>query len=244
VPKKQFTSYAKYYDKFYSEQKYLEESNFILNYLKKNKINTEEILDLGSGSCRHSSYFLKSGFKVTAVEKSKKMLSLVKKNKNLALVNKDIYQLNLNKKFDCIISLFHVVNYLKDLNLFFSTLSKHSKKNTIVLFDLWFDKSLKYRDKYSCRVIDEKNEDIFRIGVIKIIKNKYVNILYNFFIRNKLNNKINHFQEDHFLNMHSIKKIKDFAKKYNFNVLKVFGNFEKKKINKDTFNILLILKHN
>lgn len=241
--KKQFTSYAQYYDKFYSEHKYLKESNFILNYLKKNKIHTKEILDLGSGSCRHSSYFLKSGFKVTAIEKSKKMLSSVKKNKNLNLVNKDIYQLNLNKKFECIISLFHVVNYLKDLNLFFSTLSKHSKKNTIVLFDLWFDKSLKYRDKYSYRVIEEKNEDIFRIGVIKK-KNKNVNILYNFFIKNKLNNKIKYFQEEHFLNMHSIKELKEFAKKYNFNVLRVFGNFEAKKINKDTFNILLVLKHN
>ena len=44
--------------------------------------------------------------------------------------------------------------------------------------------------------------------------------------------------------MHSIKELKEFAKKYNFNVLRVFGNFEAKKINKDTFNILLVLKHN
>ena len=84
------------------------------------------------------------------------MLSSVKKNKNLNLVNKDIYQLNLNKKFECIISLFHVVNYLKDLNLFFSTLS-NILKNTIVLLDLWL-KEFKIQNKYSYRVIEEKNE--------------------------------------------------------------------------------------
>ena len=53
----------------------------------------------------------------------------------------DITNVNLNKEFDNIISLFHVVSYLTsnyDIKNLFLNANKHLKKGGLFIFDIWY----------------------------------------------------------------------------------------------------------
>lgn len=104
----------KYYDKFseiYDDEiksKNEEATIFLFGKIKLNK--NIEILDLGAGSGISAVPLVKKGYKnITLVDFSKKMLEKAKKKKELKgckFLQKDITKLNLNKKYDLILSIF------------------------------------------------------------------------------------------------------------------------------------------
>ena len=84
-------------------------ANFLLNKVKK-FVSKGELLDLGAGTGIITELFVKEGFyPATLVDYSQGMLNIAKKRKGLhkcTFVKRDIKKLNLNKKFDIILSTF------------------------------------------------------------------------------------------------------------------------------------------
>ena len=75
-----------YYDLIYSEKNYTEEALFVLEYLKKHKIEGKSILELGSGTGIHATELAKKGYFVQGIERSKQMLSKSKKHNRYKLL--------------------------------------------------------------------------------------------------------------------------------------------------------------
>ena len=135
-----FQSYANYYDLIYQDKDYQAECDFLESIFSKyfsKPVRT--ILDLGCGTGKHDLILQKEGYKITGVDNSKEMLKIAKanlKNADINYIEGDIRNINLNKKFDVIISLFHVFSYLtsnEDLDSAFSTVQKHLKENGICI---------------------------------------------------------------------------------------------------------------
>lgn len=84
-------------------------ANFLLSKIKR-YILEGEMLDLGAGTGRITELFVKEGFfPATLVDYSKGMLDKAKKRKGLKrckFIEKDLRNLNLNKKYDLILSFF------------------------------------------------------------------------------------------------------------------------------------------
>ena len=91
--------YSKFYNIFYKKKNYKKEVIYIKKILKKFKILEKNILEFGVGTGSHAKYFIQNNYKVTGVDRSMAMLSEAKKKKNLKLINADIKDVNLNKKF-------------------------------------------------------------------------------------------------------------------------------------------------
>ena len=174
-------------DKSYSEEvKYVE--NLFNQY---SKIPVKRILDLGSGTGGHGKVFSKKGYNVTGIEKSYEMVSIANqhKSKNFKSINSDLTNFNLNTKYDLIISLFHVLNYLNsnnELMLAFKNISMHLKKGGLFIFDVWYSPAV-YMQKPEIRKREFIIDDYCITRVAKPsfeINENIVNVNFDFFIKN------------------------------------------------------------
>jgi len=113
-----FGAYARYYDLLYRAKDYVGEAQFVHQLLQTYAPNAKSILDLGCGTGGHAILLANYGYSIHGVDFSLDMLQRAHQNleqapENLAAQLKfsqgDIRKLQLNRQFDAIISLFHVV---------------------------------------------------------------------------------------------------------------------------------------
>lgn len=140
-----FQSYSKYYNLLYKDKDYLSEVNYVESLIKKySSLEVKSILDLGCGTGRHDIEFARKGYKITGIDQSETMLQIANKessNENTRYLKGDARYLELNEKFDAVVSLFHVASYQtsnEDLCNYLKTAGKHLKKGGIFLFDFWY----------------------------------------------------------------------------------------------------------
>lgn len=239
--------YSKYYNTVYKKKNYKLEVNYILKILNSYNSKFQNILELGSGTGAHVGFFLKKGFSVTCVEKSKEMISNFKlKSNRLKLLNKDLKKINLNKKFDLVLSLFHVINYMvkdKDVSSFFKVASKHLKKNGYLIFDTWYYPAVKFRkpEKIKKKFIF-KNIQIIKKVIPEQIKKKIYKIKYFFDILDLKKNKKSSFSEIHTIRAFDIEELDRISNKFNFKKVSKFAFLKKIKPNKYNWGALLIYK--
>ena len=137
--------YSKCYDLFYKNKKYKKEFYFIKKIIRKYLKEADNLLDLGCGTGQYSNLMTKLNLNVLAVDKSNHMLKVAKKkykkNHRLNFKHGNILNLKVNKQFDIVSALFHILSYQiteKKINKFFSCSRKYLKKNGILVFDFWF----------------------------------------------------------------------------------------------------------
>jgi ubiquinone/menaquinone biosynthesis C-methylase UbiE len=102
-----FDTYSRYYDLLYKDKDYTAESKYINNLLKQFNMRGKRILELGSGTGKHANILTKYGYEIVGIERSAEMVSKAKQDKKFRCVIGDITKINLNKKFDAALSLFH-----------------------------------------------------------------------------------------------------------------------------------------
>jgi cyclopropane fatty-acyl-phospholipid synthase-like methyltransferase len=217
--------YSNIYNKIYKNKKYPKEAKYIISILKKNKILNGDILELGSGTGNHAKYLIKKKYNVTGVEKSSSMITFAKKIPKLKCILGDVRKVRLKKKFNAVISLFHVINYMltpPDLNNFFKTANVHLNNNGLLIFDTWHDRSIKIKKLTDFKVFKIDNYFIKRISTSKIVKNKIIDIRFKFIITHN-KKMISTFSEKHLIRYFSFREIMSNAKKNNFKLISRLG---------------------
>ena len=144
---KQFGNiYAQYYDLLYSDKDYAGEVDYIIKLIKENSNEAKTLLDMGSGTGKHAELFCNNGYIVHGIDLSEDMLKIAKnrrkdKEDKLSFSHSKIQELDLNKKFDVVVSLFHVMCYQNSNNELikaFEVAKNHLKKDGIFIFDFWY----------------------------------------------------------------------------------------------------------
>ena len=237
-------NYSDIYNKIYKKKNYLKEAEYVCAILKKNKILKGDILELGSGTGNHAKYLLKKKYNITGVEKSSSMITFAKKIPKFKCVLGDVKTVRLNKKFNAVISLFHVVNYMLsslDLNNFFKTANIHLNNNGLLIFDTWHDRAIKINNLSDNKVFKINNYVISRKSNSQIKKNKIIDIRFKFTVA--LNKKIiNTFSEKHLIKYFSFREIMLSAKKNSFQLISRFCLLKFSKPLKNDKNICFVFK--
>ena len=164
-------NYSKFYDYLYKKKDYSKEFSFIKKIIKKHLKNPTNLMDLGCGTGEYSKLMTKLKLKVLGVDMSSHMLSIAKKknknNKNLKFLKSNISKLKLDKKFDIITALFHILSYQtskKNIKNFFYNSQKNLKKNGILIFDFWYKEGvLNLKEPLRIRKVEDKKFSIYRI---------------------------------------------------------------------------------
>src|SRR5260221_7730773 len=201
-----FNSYAAYYDLLYRDKDYKGESVFVHEQIQKEFPGAKTILDLGCGTGRHANELAKLGYEVTGVDMSQQMIDIAIKNKqeglNLNFYQGDIRSISLNRQFDAVVSLFHVLSYQvtnDDLGAVFVTAKSHLNQKGIFLFDAWYGPGV-LSDPPVVRIkrIEDDQIQVLRIAepVMHFEKNTaYVN--YEIRVKTKKSGVIDTFNELH-----------------------------------------------
>jgi|688.fasta_scaffold120113_4 SAM-dependent methyltransferase len=236
--------YSKFYNIFYKKKNYKKEVIYIKKILKKFKILEKNILEFGVGTGSHAKYFIQNNYKVTGVDRSMAMLSEAKKKKNLKLINADIKDVNLNKKFGIILSLFCVINYMtsdRDLKKTFINASRHLKKGGIFAFDFWYTPAVKHLKIKSKEIVLRDNGLTIKRKTIPLIRNdNVIDILFKIVINSKA--KITNFFEKHRVRHFDIDELAKVALDNKLLFLDAYSMLTFNKPSKNSWSVFIIFK--
>jgi len=192
--------YSNYYDLIYNTKDYQREIDYIDELIKKNNKQSLNILELGCGTGKHAELLCNKGYNVHGVDMSEGMLQVAQKRRKdkedkLIFTNSNIQELSLNKQFDVVISLFHVISYQttnNELIKTFKVVKNHLKDGGIFIFDFWYGPAV-LTDLPSIRVkrLENKNVKFTRIAEPKLNAQKnIVDVNYDIFIEDRNDNSI------------------------------------------------------
>lgn len=141
-----FQRYARYYDLVNADKPYGEEAAYVAARLRAVNPAVSTVLELGSGTGRHGRLLAAQGLRVCGIELSADMAELARDSSAATGSGTfechlgDIRHARLNRKFDAVVALFHVMSYqvsIADVDATFSTASHHLDPGGLFLFDVW-----------------------------------------------------------------------------------------------------------
>ncbi len=252
-----FGDYSAYYNLLYNDKDYSGEADFIEVLLKKYAPGTESILDLGCGTGRHDFILSEMGYSVTGIDLSEKMISIAEANtKNHVIdgvqpsfIQGNIQNINIEKKFDLIVSLFHVMSYQQNYTEFQSvinTVNNHLKPGGIFIFDFWFGPAV-LSEKPSIRIKKKENDNfkIIRIAEPDINpEENIVNVNYTTNVIEKNTSRISEIKETHKMRYWFIPEIIHMIEQTSFTILDIKEWMTDNQPALDTWNVYCVTKKN
>lgn len=205
-----FGKYANYYDLLYQDKDYEGEAGFVDGKIKRFAPGAKSILDLGCGTGNHDLLLCEKGYFVTGVDCSQvniekaqaKQLANKTDASNLRFIKDDIRTVRLDKKYDVVMSLFHVMSYQTcddDLKAALITAKSHLNKGGLFVFDCWYGPAV-LSDRPALRVKNAENDDIrvVRIAKPEMFPNEnLVHVNYQVLIIDKETRKVSELHETH-----------------------------------------------
>ena len=182
------------------------------------------ILEFGSGTGGHGVILQKLGFDIFGLELSKQMVD-VALLRGFPCEQADITNFEINRKFDVVISLFHVISYINEnesLEEVFKNASKCLNCGGLFIFDVWYSPAV-FHQKAETRIFRVENAEIsvIRIAEPQIHVNKnVVDVNYSILVKSTTTNEWIEFQERHPMRHFSIPEIGLLARFTGFELLK------------------------
>lgn len=210
---KNFNKYGAYYDLLNSDKDYSAEASAIHNLIQRHGNEPRKILEFGSGTGKHAERLIDEyGYDMEGVELSEEMI-VHSQNRGFSTVHSgDIRYVELEKKFDIVLSLFHVMSYQTDnasLSAVFSNASKHLEENGLFIFDFWFTPAVIALGP-SCRTKTAENESLAITRSShpdSYICDNIINVNFEIEVYSKTNESTEKFSEIHKMRHFSIPEL-------------------------------------
>jgi len=245
-----FKLYSKYYDLLYKDKDYKLESEYVYDTLKCYAgSEIKSMIELGCGSGGHAKFLANKDICITGIDQSAEMIDICNQKNiiNFKGLVGDIKSFEIPKKFDCAISLFHVMSYLTEHESFLSSLdcvNKHLHLGGVFLFDCWFTPAvINLKPSVKLKKITDSEYLVCRIADPSIDYYKStVNIDFQIFIEDIANSKITRFNEMHKMRHFSILELTLMAKMKGFEILNTEEFFTSSIPSENTWAISVVLK--
>ena len=201
-----FGTYSKYYDLLYEDKDYVEEASYLDRLIRQYNPHGKSVLDLGCGTGKHATLLAKMGYDVVGVDKSQDMLNEAMENLHpdlrLSFVHGDVCDVRLGRKFDVVISIFHVMSYQTsnaELQIAFATAATHLHAGGIFIFDCWYGPAvLMTRPEVRVKKLENETITMMRIAEpVMCVNENVVDVNYHIFIRDKSTNQVEELFERH-----------------------------------------------
>jgi len=246
-----FKSYAKYYDLLYQEKNYEEECDFIEKAFGKFAgSQVKNILELGSGTGGHAIPLAQRKYQLTGIDVSEVMLNAAKeKNRKLGLnINlqlSDIRNFKFDQKFDAVICMFAVLNYItltSDLEKTLKNVKEHLNEGGLFIIDIWNGLAvMRILPSTRVKILEQDKIKIIRIvepeldAVNHLCRNHYRMMVLE---KDKL---IEEIKETHVIRYLFPQEIKYYLERAGFEVLKIcpFPNLDGL-VDENIWNIAII----
>jgi SAM-dependent methyltransferase len=214
---KVFDAYSAYYDVLYQDKSYSNEAKYVLNHLNCLSANGS-ILELGSGTGMHASFFCNSHHLVTGIEQSPSMVEKARERNitNYTPLCGDIRGFDLDREFDVAVSLFHVISYLQtneDILACFNQVRKHLRPGGQFIFDVWYSPAV-YAQKPAKRTKQMENAAVKvtrKATPVMRFNENIVDVIFDVEVLNKKDESLHTLTETHSMRHFSIPEMQMFA---------------------------------
>ena len=132
---------SRYYDLLYQEKDSAAEAAYVDQLLQRHGIAGRELLDFGSGTGRHGCLLVSRGYRVHGLERSSAMVAAAQQTEGFSCQQGDITTTQLPRRFNAVVSLFHVVSYQTTnsaVQSVFANAAHHLDSGGLFLFDVWY----------------------------------------------------------------------------------------------------------
>lgn len=139
--------YSDSYDALYADKDYGAECDLVEEIFRRADRPVRSLLDLGCGTGRHSIELARRGYEVVGVDLSEAMLERARRRAVGKLAGTtafhcgDIQTIQLDRRFDAVLSMFAVVGYQISDVAVRSTLAnvrRHLEPGGVFIFDVWY----------------------------------------------------------------------------------------------------------
>lgn len=206
-----FGNYAHYYDLLYQDKNYTAEVQFVDELIQHHAPTARSILDLGCGTGIHASLLSERGYHVCGVDLSDDMLERAEQRRltlppqepsQLEFIQGDVRTVRVERTFDVVVSLFHVVSYQttnQDLQDAFKTAREHLNPGGIFIFDCWYGPAV-LSDRPAIRVkrLADEKISVTRIAEPVMYPNQnLVDVNYQILIQDQASGVLETLRETH-----------------------------------------------
>jgi len=244
--------YSRYYDLIYQGKDYSSEVEYVDTLIKNEPIKIKTILDLGCGTGRHDELLCNKGYVVHGVDISEEMLKVAEtRRKNienkLVFNQSDITKLELNQKFDAVISLFHVMSYQisnKALDEVFSRVKDHLNDGGIFIFDFWYGPAvLTDPPKTTTKKLEDEFIKIKRTAESQInVQKNTVDVRFDILVENKKDYKLLKKKELHKMRYFFDTELELLCDKNSFHILEKYKWLSFDEPGLKTWNVVWVIK--
>jgi len=242
-----FNLYSNYYDALYSDKDYIEEAAYIVKKLSNNGVSTGNILEFGCGTGIHGRLLGNSGYSVHGIDQSRQMIEIAKTSTSFTCQIGDIRTVELGKKFNGIISLFHVMSYQtenSDVNAVLSNANKHLDVGGTFIFDFWYLPAV-LSQKPECRIkkMENGNASIIRFAQPEIHYNSnLVDVNYTILIKDLKTNESEEIFERHSMRYFTLPEISLFCEVNGFRIKQAEEFLSSQAPSEETWGICVVLE--
>jgi len=242
-----FTNYSKYYELLYSDKNYELEVDYILLLLNELNISKGCILEFGSGTGIHGNLLAKRNFTIHGVERSSEMVKRSVISNGFTCEQGDICTVNLNRSFDVVLSLFHVISYQTtndNLLAVLNNANSHLDLGGYFIFDFWYSPAV-YLNKPSTRIKRVNNDqyNLVRISEPESFHNENrIDINYTIYSHDILTNNYEFIKETHQMRHFSIPEINLFAGISGFKVVNIEEFLTRNIASNKTWSVCVVLQ--
>ena len=244
--------YSQYYDLLYSDKDYVGEVEYVDGLIKANFKNAKTLLDMGCGTGKHAELLCEKSYIVHGIDLSEDMLKIAETRRNgkedrLSFSHSNIHELNLDKKFDVVVSLFHVMSYQntnEELIKAFEVAKNHLSDDGIFIFDFWYGPAV-LTDKPVTRIKRLENESIkvTRLAEPVLYADKnIVDVNYDVFIKDRISKEVVEKKELHKMRYFFDTELEMICKQVGFDVIQKYEWMSNKNPDFNSWNVVWIIK--
>lgn len=220
-----FHTSAAIYDLLYENKDSASEARWVMDSLQRHGLpDGATVLELGAGTGRHARHLADLGCEVTGVDPSTEMLAMAIRHPRVSLRNGDGRDIRLDREFDAVVALFHVMSYQKtvaDAQSFFTTAAAHTKSGGLFAFDIWYSPAVHHLTPTRRQVTKESDAlSVSRTAVpTEDIQNSRVDVEYQYSVVEKNVGREYSFSEIHPMRHFSFTEIALLASEAGFEIL-------------------------
>lgn len=247
-----FNLYANYYDLLYNQKDYLREVHYVKQLIDRfSALEVKEILDFGCGTGKHANLLSEYGLHIDGVDIAPSMIELAlesySSNNKLTFYQGDIRSCQLGKKYDAVVSLFHVLSYQnsnEDVLSTFKNVGAHLKEKGLFIFDFWYGPGV-LTDPPEVRIKSFENNEINvtrkAIPVVHSDRN-VVDVNYEVNIQSKDLSKSEQITETHSMRYLFKPELDYYLAECGFDILELYHWLTQDEPDLDSWNAVVIAK--
>ena len=242
-----FDAYSRYYDLLYQDKDYAGETDYIKNLLCRHGIVNGDLLEFGSGTGKHGYLMATHGYKVHGIERSAEMVARAAQSHGFTCQQGDICSIQIKKRFDAVLSLFHVISYQTTndrVNAVFARAAEHLHTGGLFVFDFWYTPAV-YSQQPAVRIkrMADAFVEITRIAEPVLYPNENkVDVNYTIYAKTIDSGEIETLNETHPMRHFSLPEIDVFAQSNGFTRIATEEFLTGNPAGIDTWGVCVVLK--